>query len=847
MQLSRIIRDEMLPHMSVRTARILLLVELLSSVIEDVVEDARQFTARLFTAINIQGECQGLAWSENGNLPIPCRFLDSVARLACHEGRLAMELLTITNTISERWSVKLAELSSNSGWSMLVQKPTKSNYYLYYQYRIARATAYHLVAAPLHRGLCIKARQLLDAADEQLAQHLDGYGGWTVRVALAIPQNAVRETLSDYQPYELDDIFYQTIQNMQKSIGGGKLARSSLDTLMSDFVSAFYGQARDRNFFTRDVQDYRALIEDWVEPEALPARSPDLEKSDHLALQQYLRELDELDEDEKVDKWKEQKKGNFPPDAGRAVLVANPTACMPGVLPRVILAWLFDDETYTQISPNVLGEYARRAFVSLLLHLGRPAEWLLGMKLGRKPVSVFDCTEPIYDLAQHSIYYSPEAYIGWPDRFIPTESNAQLLSEIMQRHDEIYEPISLVHQIILPPFLAQRMDVYLRERGAFLEQNPLFASGCRRDAGPVWVDLRAGRIKIWNKRSLSTLMKSITDVIACRVGEFPNIRPAHFTRSFQGYYADLGLRNEYRYYISGRLGYWTNMPLRYTHVSSMQVADAHAAATKQLEAMIQDEQLALGIKPPTYFDLSQKGLKTTGQVNIQFGSWRTIRFDVLVHILEYLHSCINKTASASSSMVSEISKWNAMIEWVLVAISLLTGIRPFELVSIRPQHIDLEAGWISLQGKARAGIPAFRRIPILPELTPFLLKIQAEARRHKSKYLFGFYDAAGIWCSFETGSLEEILCRASAYLRLKDSPDFYSLRHRFKSDFMVAGLCELYLNYMLGHESRGTEAYNIYLDRSMAGLADAYFDACRQVAARYGIFNDGGIHGETII
>ena len=130
MQLSQIIRNELLPHVSVGTATVSSLVDLLSSEIEDIVEDARGFTARLISAINIQGDCRGLSWSEDGSLPIMCRFLDSVARLACCEDQQALSTLSIINTIIERWSIRLTELSLESDWSMLGRLPTVSNYYL---------------------------------------------------------------------------------------------------------------------------------------------------------------------------------------------------------------------------------------------------------------------------------------------------------------------------------------------------------------------------------------------------------------------------------------------------------------------------------------------------------------------------------------------------------------------------------------------------------------------------------------------------------------------------------------------------------------------------------------------
>jgi integrase len=411
----------------------------------------------------------------------------------------------------------------------------------------------------------------------------------------------------------------------------------------------------------------------------------------------------------------------------------------------------------------------------------------------------------------------------------------------MRTHDDVYESISLIHQIVLPARLVDVMNEYLQERNDFIKLHPEIASssGCTLDTGPVWVDVRNTRLVPWKKQNVAALMRSVTDLVTSRIGQFPRIGPAHFKLSFQGYYADLGVRNEYRSYISGIVDYWGRMPLRYSHVSAAQALDVHTAACEQLAAMIQAEQLAQGIKP----HLPQNSIKAkpsdSSVIDLQMGSWRTIRADVLASILVYLKARIDDDIDIVSSPALDLTQWNATVDWAVVVLALLTGIRPFELVSVDVRHLDLGDGWLSLRGKSRAGTPAFRRIPIFPALVPYLEKVRGTPGSRRSGPFWGHYDDSGVWHPFETSDLDDILRVASQSLHLRESPDFYSLRHRFKTDFMAAGLSEHFLNYLIGHESRGTEAYNIYLDHSMTGLAAAYFDACGRVAMQYGIFADG--------
>lgn len=52
---------------------------------------------------------------------------------------------------------------------------------------------------------------------------------------------------------------------------------------------------------------------------------------------------------------------------------------------------------------------------------------------------------------------------------------------------------------------------------------------------------------------------------------------------------------------------------------------------------------------------------------------------------------------------------------------------------------------------------------------------------------------------------------------------------------LAAGVPEHLLNYLMGHENRGTESYNVYLDRSLKHLVEIYRPAARQLAVRYGL------------
>ena len=52
---------------------------------------------------------------------------------------------------------------------------------------------------------------------------------------------------------------------------------------------------------------------------------------------------------------------------------------------------------------------------------------------------------------------------------------------------------------------------------------------------------------------------------------------------------------------------------------------------------------------------------------------------------------------------------------------------------------------------------------------------------------------------------------------------------------LASGMSEHYLNYLMGHESRETESYSVYLDRTSDDLVVLYQPMARQLAIRYGL------------
>jgi integrase len=167
--------------------------------------------------------------------------------------------------------------------------------------------------------------------------------------------------------------------------------------------------------------------------------------------------------------------------------------------------------------------------------------------------------------------------------------------------------------------------------------------------------------------------------------------------------------------------------------------------------------------------------------------------------------------------------------------------RPFEIVRLKRQNLDLDGLWLAVHGKPHAIRLAFRRVPILPELLPaFHAVLEIRGRVALSSNLIGFYGRDGGWQAVEQASLENIPFEASQRAGVPVAPDLYSLRHRFRTDMLANGMSEHHLNYLMGHESRGTESYSVYLDRMLDDLVAVYQPMARQLAIRYGLIESDG-------
>lgn len=746
------------------------MIGLLSSAVDDVddvADDAGAFVERAVRALALYGDCTGLACTVNDSADmVLCTFLRSEIALStslqpelAHRKQLALEAV-------DRLQATLGCLCETSRWSLLSDRPHPTHQRLvHFHLAILPSPAYSLVAAPLHRGICAKVAQLGCRDGDLFDERLGGFVRPAIRIALELPAGRIRDSPLDYAPGEFDGIVQETIDNLTKQHvgrdGRTQYARATLETFWRDWAAMFYATAKLKPFRAQERSEplcSKEQVQELARPEELAETHP--------SRQAYLVQIQELDEVELAELEPERARaprsaksrriahrGMQGLDAAHAALAFNPSPSMPGALPHVVLTLIYAGLDELRCVWPELNYRAAKALVKAMLHLGRRHDWLLNLRIGDRPALLSECARPIYDPDRGRICYTPLLYLGLPASLRPgADQSGDVIapSRAWQQHDVIYEPISLIHEIILPGDLARALRNLTQARRAAIERWPLEASGlgCGANCGPAWLWLSGGRLTLLDETAIGDIFIWLTDFVRRYIPGYPLLRATHLIRSFEGYYTHFGLRGVYRYYCSERARSYFEMPLRYSRVSAQQVYEAHEPACAKFEWEIAWEQsqlgLASGVATPETGE--PRGRPATGN-DTHFGSWHCTRLDVSRQIVAELRCGLREPQTWDPHLEARRALHNARVRLLAVSLALLGGLRPFEILRIQRRHVDVDGLWLAVRGKPHCTRLAFRRLPILPELASALGEVmeQGAGRGSPTRNLIGFYDASGRW------------------------------------------------------------------------------------------------------
>jgi hypothetical protein len=809
-----------------------------------VLEEPTKFIQEAIQALAPGGDCTGLAYRSEAGKQLLGEFLRCALKWAVGEEMISRGREKIVLAAVERLEAGLSEWAEHPDWLFLKRPPRSvASRVLHFHCSILDVPMYPLVAAPLHRGITAKIDQLAHLPADRADRLLGGAIQPVIHIVRAVPSEAVAGLSMGTPPAEIDMVIWEAIRSMPRRRHHGRpgiaYARSSLLTFMNNWRALFHAFARERDFEPgRFHGRHLSCLE-----EIHGLDDEDLSDADHKLYLQRLEAQIRLEEKELgfSDRSRPGPKNRTGKaaalDAGRAIVALTPSSTIPGALPLVVISLIHEWLDEIEGDGPSLNACTTRALLLMMLHSGRRPEWLLEIRLGNRPSSLQAYTQPVYDPSRRIFFHRPDEYLGLPNRFsLHAESGDRDWEEFLRRwrdHDSVYESIQLIWEVPLPATLQNVFSLMLRTRKRVLRSKAVHPkSGC--DSLWLWED--GTRLVPLGMNHVGGILADLTAFIRKRMPGYPMITPANFCRTFEGRYADAGLCPEYRWYISGRLAHGAEMETRYSRVSSRGIAAAYADAVEKVHHSYAEENRSFGISMDCGhpFDTPISSPQETAEEF--FGSWRVARRDLVIDLVRESLAGLQEPGRHEPNLPKRQAIHNARVRAAVIGLGLLSGVRKSEICLLRRQDVDLEDGRVAIHGKPHRARPAYRRLPLLPKIAALIGRIHSRAERigHPKRKMFALIDNEGRMRDLNPSGVEGILTFMGERMGVTRMPDFYGLRHRFRSDLFARGVSTDAIDYLMGHESMGMEAHSIYRDSTIEDLEEIYRKAAGDMAREYG-------------
>jgi hypothetical protein len=840
-----LISGEVIPVQSRLSARQDLLAVHLAERLKKAFPEAGVFFPKILSALSPDGDCSGLAALSLEGRSLLAVFMDAEMRyLLMKSGSRSLDSNDVSHVI-ERLDTEILRLAKDPDWLDLKHPPKSvKNRFLFFHYSTFTFPAYPLLVPLLQRGMCAKRTQLSGLPGDASDRRMGGFLQPVMHILRHIPPESVRASMMDYAPGELDEIIRGVIGKLPRKVAGPfhrtVYTHATRVTYWNNWLEAFHAKAGDREFHSRRFFRRSACpvldLADFDDEEL--ERDPSHKKFLEISFAQQAQEEREISI-HKRNGAVAKRNGACKMRSDSIAIQLTPSSSMPGCLPLVVLAMIRAFMDAVPDDEPEINTLTRRLLVQCMLHFGRRPEWLLLLQIGKRPGSIRGLRHPVLDMTRYRIYYRPDLYLGIPERLTPPHGEDEKKwaghNAAWENHDLIYDNLSLVREIQIPPPLRDQFEHVYKARKKAIQK--VGDTDLDSDTGQFFLWQEGNKIVPLSLDHVQGIFKDLSNHVRGFIPDFPGLRPSHLCRSFEGWFAELGTSGVHRYYVSEKLFPQAEMPIRYSHIRVCDIEKAHRNASVKLEASILKEMKCLGFETKRS-EVDWEDPKNEDAALSEFvGSWRCAREDCMRAVVKELQASAYDPEIWDPGIPRQLAERNRQIRLAAVCLSLLNGIRPMELLDLRAQNVDLPGLRISIHGKPHQKRSAYRCLPILPEMG-LLLKEIIQSRNgglHPRRRIFGFFSQDGRWSPATTAQLNDILIFAGNRQGFRFMPDFYSLRHRFRTDWTALGAPEFLLNYMMGHEAKGFEFFGVHQDTRLEGLDNHYRKYATQLAERYGV------------
>ena len=495
----------------------------------------------------------------------------------------------------------------------------------------------------------------------------------------------------------------------------------------------------------------------------------------------------------------------------------------PGVFQLHEIAELYLAVLDVPISKDDLAARLNRAtrflMLDMLIHTGRPPKWIATITLGKPPSFDEPLSGPVYDFKRGAICYTPACYIGIPPRLLGIDEKAIRERQIQA---EACEPVRLWHYLPLTPHQFNLISAYLKLRtqalAAFSLESGVQATG---EEGPLLLLIKQGLLQPWTETDTEALFSDLTAALRRRHPGWPAVRPARFRLTFTAWYRYYGLDPVYALWISEHYRNELQMPAIYSRIRVGVLARAYAAAQKKLRTEVEGEYRALiraasTTRPDPLLWQPDAPLEVPSWSDRDsFGSWHCSRRSRV----RALFSGLAQMAASADQDAAHRGR----VARIAAGLTVLTGLRPAEVCNLRARWVDIDDGTIAVHGKDNFALTADRQVPIPAALYKALKEALAVSAHGplpedgRGHYLL-WLNLEGVPVALRESEINRILIEAGLRVGLREEqvPDWYALRHYWRSRALEEGIPFDAINALMGHQMLGCDLYNRALNQTLA-------------------------------